>query len=68
MKSAQKLAAWSAVFLLTDGKVVCRGCEQSQMLADDPIPFPHLPDCKHRQERFEHPWASLHNILDTARG
>lgn len=59
---------WNAVFVLMGGSVVCSGCMVAQPLSQSEERFPHSPGCKHDDHQTEHPWKTLHDLLDQARG
>jgi len=40
----------------------------AQPLTQSEKSFPHLAGCKHDDEATQHPWQTLHEIIDNERG
>lgn len=59
---------WNSVFVLIGGRVVCSGCMTAQLLTESEKSFPHSPGCKHDDDETQHPWQTLHELLDAERG
>jgi hypothetical protein len=67
MDSGRGIERWNARWVIVAGRAVCTGCLESQALEDCESPFSHAPTCK-ASEQAKHPWSTLHDILDYARG
>jgi len=68
MDSEQRVEQWNARWMIVAGRAVCTGCLESQALEDSESPFAHAHACKTNDEKSNHPWIALHDILDYARG
>ena len=65
MDTEHGLLQWNALFEISDGKVVCRGCLAGQGLMDAEQGFQHIEYCLHHRSGSEFPWITLHEILDS---
>jgi hypothetical protein len=68
MDNNHRMILWSAAWALIGGTVVCTGCMRGQVVSDSSETFAHEPGCKAAGEVSTHPWAELHQILDSERG
>lgn len=68
MDNERKIQKWSARWMIVAGRAVCADCLESQALEDCEEHFFHDPACQASTEEFKHPWITLHDILDFARG
>jgi len=68
MDTQQRLLQLSALFQISDGKLVCRGCLVGQSLMDAEKAFPHAKQCQNHHPEIRFPWIALHEILDSVRG
>lgn len=68
MDSEREIEKWNARWMIVAGRAVCTGCLESQALEDCESPFSHASKCEAIGEPAKHPWITLHDILDCARG
>lgn len=68
METEHGLLQWSALFKISDGKVVgCSGLA-GQELMDAEQKFLRTEHCLHHRSQTEFPWITLHGILDSFKG
>ncbi len=59
---------WNSVFVLMGGSIVCSCCMTAQSSDYSEKNFPHSMGCKHDDDETQHPWQTLHELLDAERG
>lgn len=68
MNTDQRMVAWSAVWALIDGVVICASCARTQPCSQSDEHFAHEQACRAHGVPSSTPWVELHDILDAARG
>ncbi|QBI65657.1 hypothetical protein E2N90_22290 [Pseudomonas syringae pv. tomato] len=68
MDTERAIEKWNAQWMITAGRAVCIGCMESQALENCESPFLHANTCPSSDMEGHHPWATLHDVLDSARG
>jgi hypothetical protein len=68
MDAEQQIEAWNAKWTIVAGRMVCTTCLESQALEDCETLFAHALECEAVTGGDQQPWATLHDILDQARG
>ena len=67
-ENERSIEEWNTHWMIVAGRAVSTSCIENQALEDCESPFLHADNCPASDVEGHHPWAALHDILDSARG